>query len=221
MHLVDCFIELFAYTRYFLRNLEVSPPAYDDTVQRYGQLLDRAEGYARDGGFSQHDCHLALFATCAWIDELILCSGWKERDTWQLNQLQRIYFGTNNAGEEFYQLLTGLDPADREVREVFEYCLALGFKGRYFHSGDAPRLDEVKRHNLGLLLDHPSAEFPEDLFPEACHTGQAGRKRRRLRFSQLVYLLLFLTPVAVFVGLYLTYRQILDRLIVRYFGTGF
>jgi hypothetical protein len=139
MHLVDCFIELFAYTRYFLRNLEVSPPAYDDTVQRYGQLLDRAEGYARDGGFSQHDCHLALFATCAWIDELILCSGWKERDTWQLNQLQRIYFGTNNAGEEFYQLLTGLDPADREVREVFEYCLALGFKGRYFHSGDARR----------------------------------------------------------------------------------
>jgi type VI secretion system protein ImpK len=221
MHLIDSFIELFAYTRYFLGGLGQAQPTYEEVVQHYAQLLDRAEKYATAGDYSERDCHLALFAVCAWIDEMILCSAWESRGAWQSSQLQRTYFQTTNAGEEFFQLLEGLDPGEREVREVYEYCLALGFKGRYFHPGDAPALEEVKRANLARLLDNPDAMFPKDLFPDASRTTAAGRKRRRLRFSHLVYLLLFLAPLALFVGLYLTYRQLLDRIVLNYFGPGF
>ena len=221
MHLIDSFIELFAYTRYFLGSLGQAQPAYEEVVQHYAQLLDRAEKYAVAGDYTERECHLALFAVCAWIDEMILCSTWQARDTWQMSQLQRTYFQTTNAGEEFFQLLEGLDPREREVREVYEYCLALGFKGRYFHPNDAPALEAIKRDNLGRLLDNPEAEFPKDLFPDASRTTPAGKKRRRLRFSHLVYVLLFLAPVALFVGLYLTYRQVLNRVVFNYFGFGF
>ncbi len=218
MHLIDSFIELFAYTRYFLGSLGQTQPSYEEVVQHYGQLLDRAEKYAAAGRYTERECHLALFAVCAWIDEMILCSAWESRSTWQMSQLQRTYFQTTNAGEEFFDLLAGLDPKEREVREVYEYCLALGFKGRYFHPNDTPALDGVKRDNLSRLLDSADPAFPKDLFPDAGRTTPAGKKRRRLRFSQLVYLLLFLAPVALFVGLYLTYRQILDRIVFNYFG---
>lgn len=221
MRLIDSFIELFAYTRYFLGSLGQAQPSYEDAVQHYSQLLDRAEGYATAGNYTERECHLALFAVCAWIDEMILCSSWESRNTWQLSQLQRTYFQTTNAGEEFFQLLEGLDPGEREVREVYEYCLALGFKGRYFHGGDAPALEQIKRENLALLLDSADASFPKDLFPDASRTTPAGKKRRRLRFSHLVFLILFLAPVALFVGLYLTYKQVLDRIVFNYFGPGF
>lgn len=215
MRLTDCFMELVAYVAYFLKTAASKQPPFDQVKADIRRLMTESENRFREGTFSQEDFDLARFAVCAWVDEAMLNSAWKEKGRWQSEQLQRLYYQTADAGELFFDRLNSLGLHQRDVREVYYLCLAMGFIGRYCHEGDEYLLEQLKTSNLKVLTGSsvglPSLDRGE-LFPEAYPVdagAEEGRSGKRLVSG--FTLLCIGAPVALFVGLFLIYYFILGN----------
>lgn len=218
MRLVDCFMELIAFTAYLVERLHVEQPSYEETREKFSRLFERAEQCRGEGAFPAEDWREALFAVCAWIDETILCSDWRGRNSWQKEQFQRIYFNTANAGEEFFIRLSKCAQDNKSVREVYDHCLFLGFKGRYFQPDDQAMLDRIKSVNLELVTENLDNDLPEELFPDARDNVGHGRKRMIwIRSANIFNAFVFLLPVLGFGALYYLYQSMLDQIIAAYF----
>ncbi|MBW1729693.1 MAG: type IVB secretion system protein IcmH/DotU [Deltaproteobacteria bacterium] len=214
MRLTDCFSELVAYVSYFLKTVEHRQPPFDQVKQDILRLLTQSEDCVKQGAFSPEDYDQARFAVCAWIDEAILSSNWKERQHWQRQQLQRMYYNTTDAGELFFERLNNLGLHQRDVREVYYLCLAMGFTGRYCQEGDDYLLDQLRASNLKLLMGS-SVEVPtldrSELFPGA-YPSEAAASRVKIkakRFS-LVTILAGAGPVVLFGVLFWVFHFILN-----------
>lgn len=213
MRLTDCFSELVAYVNYFLKGLVQNQPSFEQVKTDIDRLLEESKAKALAEGISEQDYDLARFAICAWIDEAILSSNWEGKGKWQTQQLQRTYYGTTDAGELFFEKLNTIGLQQRDVREVYYLCLAMGFTGRYIHEGDEYLLDQLKTSNLKVLLgssvDLPSLErtqlFPEAYVAENIETPTQKEKR----FSPML-LAAGVAPVVLFGILFLTYSFILN-----------
>jgi type VI secretion system protein ImpK len=210
MHLSDCFIDIFAYVTFFLKSVDARQPSCDQVKADIRRLLAESEGFTVRGNFSRDDYEQSRFAVCAWVDEVLLNAPWQESSFWLKDQLQRHYYNTTDAGEEFFDRLSAIGLHQREVREVYYLCLALGFTGRYCHTGDEYQLEQIKTSNLKLLLGSsvglPSLER-SDLFPEALPSIPVEKERQRARFgSRLVFTICLLGPVFLFCLLYGIYR---------------
>jgi type VI secretion system protein ImpK len=214
MHLSDCFIKNFAYVSYFLKSVEARQPDYEQVRADIQRLIRESEALLVHGTLSRDDYDQARFAVCAWVDEALLKSPWKHRNLWLKEQLQRNYYNTTDAGEEFFDRLGSLGLHQREVREVYYLCLALGFTGRYCHPGEEYQLEQIKTSNLKLLLGSsvglPSLERT-DLFPEAYPAVVADSGPKKVgRGSWLASALCLAGPVFLFFLLYLIYRFTLN-----------
>jgi len=98
------------------------------------ELKVRLEQEARDAGFSAADTEAAIYALVAFLDESVLRTPGAARAAWYERPLQLELFGTNVAGEEFFNRLERLRrerEAHVEALEIYYCCLALGFAGRY------------------------------------------------------------------------------------------
>jgi type VI secretion system protein ImpK len=203
-------MELVAYVAYFVKTVGVKQPPYEQAKADILRLLTQSENVVKRGLFSQEDYDLGRFMICAWVDETILNSAWNQKAQWQREQLQRLYYHTLDAGEEAFERLNGLGLHQREVREVYYLCLALGFKGRFHHPGDEHLLEQVKTSNLKLLLGSsvglPSLERAE-LFPEAypVEAVELGVQKQKLRLSPFTIACLA-GPVILFGLLFLIYQ---------------
>jgi len=207
-------MEAIAYVIFFLKTPASRQTSYDQVKATVLRLLAQGDEGVKKGLFSQEDHEAGRFAVCAWIDEAILNSSWNQKQLWQREQLQRFFYGTTEAGEEFFERLNSLGPHQREVREVYFLCLALGFSGRYCHPGDEPLLEHLKTSNLRLLVGS-SVGIPSlggrELFPEAYPTGSIPPSPSRRRGG--VFLLTGLAlagPVILFGALFLIFRAILN-----------
>jgi type VI secretion system protein ImpK len=213
MHLTDCFMQVIAYVVYFLKTVAGKQPPYDQVKADIMRLLAQSEGGVKQGLVSQEDYDGARFAICSWIDEAMLNSSWNQRQQWQREQLQRLYYQTTEAGEEFFERLNQLGPHQREVREIYYLCLALGFMGRFCQAGDEALLEQLKTSNLKLLVGSsvglPSLEQAQ-LFPEAYPAETVGISRPKQRFSfSLLTAVSLAGPVILFGVLFLIYRFVL------------
>jgi type VI secretion system protein ImpK len=213
MHLTDCFMQVIAYVVYFLKTVAGKQPPYDQVKADIMRLLAQSEGGVKQGLVSQEDYDGARFAICSWIDEAMLNSSWNQRQQWQREQLQRLYYQTTEAGEEFFERLNQLGPHQREVREIYYLCLALGFMGRFCQAGDEALLEQLKTSNLKLLVGSsvglPSLEQAQ-LFPEAYPAETVGINRPKQRFSfSLLTAVSLAGPVILFGVLFLIYRFVL------------
>jgi type VI secretion system protein ImpK len=174
MRLSDCFMETITYVLYVLDSVSRQPaqeqPSYEEVEARVLQLLEKSQECLAKGVGSQEDYDLARFAVCAWIDEAILNSSWQHKQRWQAAQLQRRFYNTTNAGEEFFDKLNSLGPHQRDVREVYYLCLSLGFMGRFCRKEDQYLLEQLKVSNLKLLTGATAAGpvlAGQELFPAA------------------------------------------------------
>jgi type VI secretion system protein ImpK len=214
MQLTDCFIDLVAYVAYFLKTVEKKQPPFDGVKANIQRLISESEECIKRGTVTQEDYDLARFAIFAWVDEAILSSVWNEKDRWLGEQLQRVYYNTADAGEIFFERLNNLGPHQRDVREVYYLCLAMGFVGRYCHEGDEYLLKQLKTSNLKLLTGSsvglPSLENVE-LFPEAysAESFEVSPMKRRNPFSSFTMFCLGV-PVLFFLALLIVYRFILN-----------
>jgi len=210
MHLTDCFINLVAYVAYFLKTPSSKQPPFEQVKADVLRLLNQSEECVKKGWVTPEDYDLARFMICAWVDESILNSTWNQKGQWQRETLQRLYYQTLDAGEEVFERLNTLGPHQRDVREIYYLCLALGFMGRYHHKGDEYLLEQLKTSNLKLLLGSsvglPSLERT-DLFPESYPIEKAdiGPQRQTFRFSPFTIVCLA-GPLVLFGLLFFIYR---------------
>jgi len=215
MRLSDCFIELIAYVAYFAVTAGKRQPPYERVRADIERLLSDIKNRCDPAQVPPEELESGLFAVAAWVDETILNSEWEHRGRWQRELLQRQLFNTTEAGEKFFERLNAVEAHQRDLREVYYLCLAMGFKGRYCNPGDELLIDQLKTSNLKLLtgssMGLPSIERG-DLFPEAYPVDRAGspvEEGSAGRFSKFMLLGLSF-PVILFAGLYLVYSFILN-----------
>lgn len=105
---------------------------------RIKQFLTAFERGASKLHAPTEDIYACKYAFCATLDEIVLMSGFKARESWQRLPLQLQFFGEQLAGEQFFEKLEDLrrQGAPRvQVLEVFHMCLLLGFQGKYLLEG--------------------------------------------------------------------------------------
>ncbi len=217
MKLIDCFCEMITYTLYFLKDPNRDDVSCEELKDKYDLLISRSKEMAEKSGFKDV-WEQGFFPVCALIDEFILVSEWKNKDKWAKYRLQIAYFNTTNAGEEFFERLNSLDNSS-EVREVYAYCLALGFKGKYFRRSDEGRLEDLIYTNLKKITDNTDLTLPEEIFPEAYEPESVSSKRKKQRFRSISFysIIAVIIPTIFLVGLYFFYNYELDMLLKTYF----
>lgn len=138
--LVNSMADLLYDGFYALFLLKSRNPPKDDAelavrMQRYMADFDKN---AKNLNVTAEDIHLSKFAFCATVDEIILKSQFKVRESWELRPLQLTMFGEQLAGETFFIKLEDLrakGAAHVQALEVYHMCLLLGFQGKYMLDG--------------------------------------------------------------------------------------
>jgi type VI secretion system protein ImpK len=216
MRIADCFMELLAYVAYFLKAVKERQPAFEQVKADIDRLVSQTDACLQEKGTSKEDFDHARFAVFAWIDEVILNSAWNGKDQWQMQQLQRAYYQTTDAGEIFFKRLNTLGPHQNHVREVYYLCLAMGFTGRYIHEGDDFLLEQLKTSNLKVLMGS-SIGLPTldkgQLFAQAYpqQIDQPELPQQRKGFSP-IHLVGIAFPVVLYAALFFIYRFILNNI---------
>jgi len=208
MRLVDFYIDALLTTRSLVPMLAVETGQDAESIRnKLISLLEQAQQQVADNSYSAYQAEAALFPVVAYIDEMILTSGWNEKSSWQQNPLQRHFFDTMNAGQEFYERLNKLNRQgeDRSIREVFLLCLGIGYKGQYFMPEDRPKLEEVRVFNLDLLLPEEANKTLEKttLFDEAYQ--ETIREGRRATSRVNLMPLFTAVPVVIIVSIFVFY----------------
>ena len=145
-------------------------------------LLDRARAAAAAAGYAGPAVESATFAMTAWIDEMTARAGGHEGAVGDDTPLQRRLFNSSNARTEFFHHLSGLQPEDDEVREVYWNALALGFAGQYyFEKDDQGELGKLRRLHGGQLQTPPLAPGPtQQITPQPYAVADPARPARAL-----------------------------------------
>ena len=109
--------------------------AFRDRIKHFLTAFERG---ATRMNASAEDVYACKYAFCATVDEAVLMSGFKVKESWQRLPLQVQFFGEQLAGEQFFEKLEELrrQGAPRvQAMEVFHMCLLLGFQGKYLMEG--------------------------------------------------------------------------------------
>ena len=173
MHLTDCFAELIASVISFRQTVDKEQPSYEKIRSEFVRLLKLSETHPTNGTFRFEDYNEARYAICAWVDESVMGTSWKEKGKWQAELLQRVYYNSADAGEKFFEKLHHLGAHQKEIREVYYLCLALGFQGKYFMPDDESALEKLKKQQLKVLFQDspavPTLSYMEKtkLFPRS------------------------------------------------------
>ncbi len=211
---VDCVTELFAYTYHLVEVLADEQPEYEKVSATYATLISRARACGKSAGIQKTEFDNALFAVFAWVDEAILATGWQHRNEWIRNSLQKKYYNTTSAGTQFFERLDKLKPEDSSVLEVYDYCLASGFKGCLYEPYQQEKLDSIKKNTFKKLYGETDFEIPDVLFPESGTIDFDRRlKRKRWKGMSSSTSLWILVPVLLFVALYYFFNERLISII--------
>jgi type VI secretion system protein ImpK len=193
----DVFSDLIAYVLFFASSCEQQPPALHEFRQRITALINIQEERARTIGVTQEAFREARFAVLSWVDEMVLNSKWLYRSQWQ--HMMLTYYGTLNAGEEFFRRLDLLPSQANDVREIYFLCISLGFQGEFAFGDGVRELQALKQKLYKQLIATQGdirQNFPR-LFPEAylkpTAAPQAAPQSNRLWYisAAAVPLLLF------------------------------
>ena len=203
--LLDHYTELVSYVLYLGRNPFRVGDA-DGVAAIFEQLLARSRRRATDNGVADSRWRDGLYPVVAWIDEQLLHMEWPGKKEWVGRSLQRRLFQTTLAGRDFFIRLEKLADEDGELREVYDMCLALGFKGQYFQSEDSDRLVAIMNDNLGTNHQDLPLRLPEVLFPIADSQVVGGGARASRLFNPWGQAVLWLLPIALVLGLYFWLR---------------
>jgi type VI secretion system protein ImpK len=208
MRLIDSFMPLIGYVVLMQENAASTQPAFLQVKADIQRLLSQSEGCVKKGLCTSDDYDQARFIVCAWVDEVLLGSNWNEKNQWQREQLQRLYYNTTDAGVEAFERLNLLGFHQKDVREVYYFCLSLGFRGRFINQGDEFLLEKLRSSNLKILTSNPAGTPVDDrgeLFPEA-YPNQAAElePQPKSRFS-IAIIAALVGPLLLFCVLYLIF----------------
>lgn len=136
VNLIDLFYDGF-YIVFLLKN-GYAPQDHQAFREKILVLVNRFEQQAKKLQFSVEDIEDAKYAYCALLDETVVTQTdprfFNLQNIWLINPLQLNLFGSQLAGDQFFQRLEQLRSKGKDRLaglEIFYYCLLLGFQGKY------------------------------------------------------------------------------------------
>lgn len=215
VNLIDLTQELFTYLVQFReRALSAASPRMEEVRSGLEDIFAQMEAKVRRRPSLAAPYQQVRYALAAFTDEVILTSGWDQAASWEAELLEMKFFGTNLAGDRFFEVLAGLGNASRDVLAIYYYCLALGFTGRY-HQDDRELL-ELKADLLAKLQLTPQ-DYKGRIAPEAYELAgpRLTRLARLMTWKQGLALVLGLAVV-----LFLADRFVLWPIMTSEVGTA-
>jgi type VI secretion system protein ImpK len=136
-------------------------------VKLYGLLEQQAlEAGRRGGEYGASYYREAQYIMAALADEIFLNLDWDGKEFWKRNLLEFRLFGTNAAGEVFFQRLDRhlqeRDPARVEMTALYHLALSLGFQGKYRGADDLAERMEHYRRQLFQMMFHKNPDLVKD-----------------------------------------------------------
>lgn len=179
----------------------------------YLRLFSASNDLAGRCNFSDDDYRLAKFAVCAWVDEKIVSSQMPQRLQWHSMELQRVFFQTTNAGEEFFTCLISLKSSQLAVLEVYSLCLCLGFQGKYTSHFENEELLSIRRAVArGVLGRSPELSETQNMYLMAqAYPGKEKPAAARSGDTALK-IAIAVVPLVLFIGMYVVFNRLLENL---------
>jgi type VI secretion system protein ImpK len=208
----EIFTDLMAYVIFFKASCAQQPAALNELREKILTLVNAQEERSKTAGIAVESFREARFAVLSWLDEMILISNWPHRAHWQ--HLMLAYYGTLNAGEDFFRHLELLPSQANDVREIYYLCLSLGFQGRYAFGDDHNELRDLK-HDLYRQLCGSHGDIRQNyprLFPEA-YQKSATLAPAPPRTKLLWYIVAFSVPLVLFICYWFILRHQTNLLI--------
>jgi type VI secretion system protein ImpK len=168
------------------------------------------EKAARDAKLPSQHIVAARYVLCTFIDETAANTPWGGSGRWSAQSLLVHFHNEAWGGEKTFQLLSKLAqdvPANRDLLELIEVCLAMGFQGRFraVDNGSA-QLMQV-RERLFELLRQVRGELDRQLSP-----AWAGVALGRSKAYGVVPLWVVAAGTAVLLAaLFVTFSTLLNR----------
>lgn len=221
MSMVTNFSEVFAYA-IGLQNSQFKGQTIDDVQAKLDKLFDEIKKVSLLS-FPEEAYSDSLFAICAWIDELVLCSSWREKLAWKKKMLQTKYFNTTRAGEVFFDKLDAIPPGEISLLEIYYYCLKLGFKGKFHRGQDNAILTEKCKNYYRLIIDQYGGDFNKPLvnctitpLAEVENARPLGGDRSAIKsfWSKLVWWLIPLIPFGIVT---IVFNEVIQAMASDYF----
>ena len=194
----DLFSDLIAFVIFFETTCEQQPPSLSEFRSKVIALVDIQEDRAKSSGVPIEAFREARFAVLSWVDEMILNSKWSHRSQWQ--HLMLVYYGTVNAGEEFFRRLSSISSQANDILEIYYLCITLGFEGQYAF-GDGNRELQTLKQRLYKQLCTTRGDIRQNyprLFPEAYQKASAAPQALP-KSNRVWYILMACVPFLLFV----------------------
>jgi len=158
----EVFTPLIAYMLFFACSSAEQQRPFAELRASIERLLDDQRTAIKRYDIPPEDYENACFAVVAWLDEMVLRCAHDSNPTlfgeWRRLPLQVELFNTANAGEEFFDRLARLTPAQKQITELYYLALCLGFRGRYYSENQDVQLIDL-RHQYAAHLPAPLIEL--------------------------------------------------------------
>jgi type VI secretion system protein ImpK len=211
MVLSDTFTDLFYFTEVNCV-YDFDQFTYDSLRKKYDEMIDVSEKSALLHGSTTDTWRKAFFAVAVWIDETVQLSSWQYKLSWTKDSLQRTYYKTSNGGVEFYTALERLEPNENSIREIYDLCLSLGFKGTYYRDADRDTRSQIVSKTIQFLKTDHTTDIPGILFPCA-FKGNAKLNIHADRQNRLFFIIsAFALPAVISIILYISFQTHLSAL---------
>lgn len=145
--------------------------SHDDQSGLRQRLIDeirRFEVRCQQAGLSYETIVGARYCLCTALDEAASLTPWGSRGIWSGSGLLVTFHNETWGGEKFFQLLARLSQNPRqhiELLELINFCLLLGFEGRYrVMDNGRTQLDTIKQR-LGQMIRGVRGSYPPPLSP--------------------------------------------------------
>lgn len=211
MVLTDAFIDLFYFTEVNCV-YDFDQFTYESLRKKYDDMIGVSEKMALQNGISTDIWRKAFFAVAVWIDETVQLSSWQYKLSWTKDSLQRTYYKTSNGGVEFYTALERLEPNENPIREIYDLCMSLGFKGTYYRDADRDTRTQIIGKTIQFLKADHTTDVPSLLFPCA-FKGNAKLNIHNDKQNRLFFLIgAFALPAVISIILYVSFQAHLTAL---------
>ena len=145
--------------------------SHDDQVGLRQRLIDeirRFEVRCQQAGLPYEVIVGARYCLCTALDEDAALTPWGSSGVWSSNGLLVTFHNETWGGEKFFQLLARLSQNPREhirLLEMINYCLLLGFEGRYRVLDNGRTQLETIKQRLWQMIRGVRGSYPPPLSP--------------------------------------------------------
>ncbi len=123
----------------------------------------------------------ARYCLCTSLDEAAMLTPWGKNTVWSSNGLLVTFHNEGWGGEKFFQLLARLSKQPQKnilLLELINYCLLLGFEGRYHIIENGYSQLETLKQRLAQIIHSVRGNYPNPLSPHPTDLPVAQKKWR-------------------------------------------